>query len=163
MRDQLFATAMKFLEVQSAWDYNEMASIRTPTCCGTLMAPSRKIYRPSDKLEGAMDEVKKVFKSFTFRLIEEDDMVIDEVARKVVMRVGGQAETTVGPYSNEWVFILTMTEDGKLVSDVKNMLDTVILAELESRIQQSSKPYMPWLDHLTKEEVKGRALHEACN
>lgn len=162
MREQLIATAMKFLEVQSDWEYDQIMTVRTPTCTGTIMSPSRRTFRPSDKLEWAVKVHKEIFKTLKFRLIEENDMVIDEAARKVMMRVRGEAETCVGPYANEWIFILTMTDDGKLVTDVKNMLDTVILAELESRLKQSSQP-VPWLSHLTKEQVEGSFLYKACN
>lgn len=39
-------------------------------------------------------------------------MVIDEQAIKVTTRVRDQFETHVGPWVNEFVYILTMTEHG---------------------------------------------------
>lgn len=153
IRDQLHATALKFLEVQSCLDADRMTSLRTSTCRSTGMAPSRKSSKTCDQLKPLLEDYRRVFKDVKYSLLEENDMAIDEHARKVTMRVRGQFETCVGPWANDFVFILTMTEDGKLLADIKSFPDTAALEELETRVLQSLQAPAPWLADMVKADV----------
>ena len=55
------------------------------------------------------------------------DTVVDEVARKVVMRASSTAETDVGPYANEYMIVLRMTEDGRLVERFDEFNDSAFI------------------------------------
>ncbi|RAO73269.1 uncharacterized protein BHQ10_009281 [Talaromyces amestolkiae] len=153
IRDQLYATALKFLQAQSCLEADRMTALRTPTCRSTGMAPSRTTSKTCDQLKPLLEDYKRVFKDAKYSLLEENDMVIDEWAKKVTMRVRGQFETCVGPWANDFVFILTMTEDGKLLADIKSFPDTAALEELETRVLQASQAPAPWLAHMIKADA----------
>lgn len=64
------------------------------------------------------------------------DTVVDEVARKVVMWASSTAETDVGPYANEYVIAMRMTEDGRLVERFDEFIDSQYVAAFFPRLRE---------------------------
>ncbi|KAG9229450.1 hypothetical protein BJ875DRAFT_474800 [Amylocarpus encephaloides] len=48
---------------------------------------------------------------------EDTEAIVDVEARKVVLQARSRADTPVGEYTNDYIFILTLGEDGKIVDE----------------------------------------------
>ncbi|KAL2826219.1 hypothetical protein BDW59DRAFT_145308 [Aspergillus cavernicola] len=137
-RAQLLATTSKFFEAFSSWDFATIISMRTATCSGISLPPSKRMFTSPANMKEAWEDSTKVFKSMKLCIIDESDTVVDEAARKVAVRIRGNSETVAGPFENEWIFILTMNEDGTLVDKIQHFCDTAVLSQLEKRVESAT-------------------------
>lgn len=69
------------------------------------------------------------------RIVDEKEMVVDIESRKVVMYTKAKANTGLGAYENEYMWILTMTEDGKMIEDIVEFCDSAKAVELVKKQQ----------------------------
>ena len=65
------------------------------------------------------------------------DSIVDEVARKVLMYVSSSASTALGPYNNEYMLILHMTEDGRRVEKFYEFVDGAYSADYMRRLRDA--------------------------
>ena len=63
------------------------------------------------------------------------DRIVDEPARKVVLYASSTGSTTLGPYNNEYMLILHMTEDGRKVEKFYEFVDSAYSADYMSRLR----------------------------
>ena len=71
----------------------------------------------------------------SIRIADDKEMVVDVESRKVVMHTKAKANTPVGEYENEYMWILTMTEDGKMIEDIVEFCDSTKAVELMKKLQ----------------------------
>ena len=62
--------------------------------------------------------------------------IVDEEARKVAMHASSTATTDLGDYSNEYMLVLHMTEDGKKVVRFEEFLDSKSTTEFMPRLRE---------------------------
>ena len=65
------------------------------------------------------------------------DSIVDEAARKVLMHASSSASTALGPYNNEYMFVLHMTDDGRKVDKVYEFVDSAYSADYMPRLRDA--------------------------
>jgi len=60
----------------------------------------------------------------------------DPEARSSVLHLRDTAQSPVGPYENEYVFMLSFTEDGKQITRIEEFLDSANCNAFFGRIQK---------------------------
>lgn len=74
--------------------------------------------------------------------VELDKMTIDEYIgtpeeRRAVVRSSLFANTPVGPYKNEYIWLLTFDESGQKIVNITEFMDTKAVADLRSRLAEA--------------------------
>lgn len=69
------------------------------------------------------------------RIVDEKETVVDVESRKVVMYTKVKGNTALGEYENEYMWILTMTGDGKMIEDIVEFCDSAKAVELGKKQQ----------------------------
>lgn len=74
-----------------------------------------------------------------FRVLQVGDgLFIDEEKRSVVIHAKGNGMTDVGEYSNEYIFTLFATEDGKKVRESWELVDSFLAKEFHKKLNLTS-------------------------
>ncbi len=69
----------------------------------------------------------------------DPEPMIDEVNRKIIMHLKSHSETDVGVYENEYVWIISTSEDGTEIVDVVEFADSQYTTEWGAKLQQAVK------------------------
>ena len=81
----------------------------------------------------------KDFRSFKLSMAEGEEPIIDVERRKVVLRMKASADHTFGRYENEYVFILQLSEDGQLLEEIVEVVDSAyVLSFFKVKNQEPS-------------------------
>ncbi|VUC32369.1 unnamed protein product [Clonostachys rosea] len=66
-----------------------------------------------------------------YSTIEVGDMptIIDEKQRRIIMHLTGSGQTERGPYRNEYLWVLTTSDDGKLIKESFEYIDSYLFTE----------------------------------
>lgn len=134
-RARLLQTASAFITSYNTWSVDRIVSIRSPSCVhytlpGTLNVPPRTNVEYATFLVPMLP----IFRGVEFSIISEKETVVDVAARKVVLHCRNRADTDAGKYENEYVFILTMSEDGMLLDEIVEFIDAAYTMEFKRRI-----------------------------
>ncbi|KIW69328.1 hypothetical protein PV04_05210 [Phialophora macrospora] len=126
MRSELLRTAQAFIESYNTWTVDALLSVRSPLCIQYTLPADEERFPPRKNAEyGAfVQTIIPMFRNFRLRIVDEDDVVVDVEKRKVVFHAKSRADSDVGEYANEYVFTLTMTDDGRLVEKVVEFYDS---------------------------------------
>ena len=113
-------------------------AFRAPNCVQYILPAS--LGRPSLNNEEYAAYFVPLMPAFRGWHITVHDTIHDEPARKVAMHCSSKGETDIGPYNNEYMIVLHMTDDGRKVEKILEYVDS-----------SYSKDYMLRLrEHLTK-------------
>jgi hypothetical protein len=141
-REKLLATTSKFVSTFGSFDVNEILAIRTPTCLYHQCCPSfNKNVVTNEETRTNFPQFIATFRRFDFSILEPDHTLVDEAARRVMIRAKASAESIVGAYENEYIFILKMTEDCGLVDEIYEFYDTIRLKDLQHRLEAKHISY----------------------
>ncbi|KAJ1556279.1 hypothetical protein HK405_003455 [Cladochytrium tenue] len=124
LRETLRATAVAFLDSYSAWDIEAILAIRAPDCKHKVLPASLK--RPeqgqsNDEHRAYFANIQPLFKGFTGHV---KDIAVDVDARAAVVWAYSTSESVIGPYSNEYMLWLKMTEDGTKLIEIREFVDS---------------------------------------
>ncbi|EXJ60104.1 hypothetical protein A1O7_04256 [Cladophialophora yegresii CBS 114405] len=141
MRARLLQTTRMFLESYDTWTVDALLSVRSPTCIHHTLPTDEERFPSRNNTEyGAfVRSLLPLFRNFRLRIAEGDDVAIDVEKRRVVLHAKSRADTDVGEYKNEYVFMLTMTEDGMLVEKVVEFLDSGYTEKFFGKLLASDK------------------------
>lgn len=126
-RDKLPATAVEYTKAHERMDIPGFMKMCTPDCRHRHAPASVPMPDMDNSQYEAMHH--QVFPQFQSYEAEILDSVTDTTACKVVLFLNASAETNVGPYRNEYIITLTMTEDGKQVMDEHGFIDSHTMIE----------------------------------
>ena len=133
-RATLLSTAQTVIQAYNTWTPTSVLAFRAPHCEHQFLPNSLKQPCLNNAQYAAyFVPLMPHFRSFT---VTVHDTVVDEVARKVVMRASSTAETDVGPYANEYMIVLRMTEDGRLVERFDEFNDSAFIVEFLPRLRE---------------------------
>ncbi|CEL11263.1 ausJ [Aspergillus calidoustus] len=140
-RHRLLATASRFVTTLESLDVDAMLAVRSPTCLHHMCLPSFRNYSiTNDQTREAFPQWKATITKYQFGILDDSQTLVDEQARKVMIRAKTAAETTVGDYNNEYVFILRMTEDCDTVDEIWEFYDSLRLRDLHHRLEGGHVP-----------------------
>lgn len=77
---------------------------------------------------------EEVFKMLHTYHAEMTDAVVDVDTRKVALFLHAKATADAGDYDNEYIITLTMTEDGKLVQDQYDFIDSHTMMQFMAKL-----------------------------
>ncbi|KAM0795175.1 hypothetical protein BDR22DRAFT_894425 [Usnea florida] len=133
-RATLLSTAQTAIQGYNTWTPTSILAYRAPHCEHHIL-PTSLNRPPLNNAQYAAYFVPLMSHFRSFR-VTVHDTVVDEVARKVVMRASSTAETDVGPYANEYVLVMRMTEDGRLVERFDEFVDSAVSAGFMPRLRE---------------------------
>ncbi|KAI2619260.1 hypothetical protein GGR54DRAFT_136297 [Hypoxylon sp. NC1633] len=140
IRDQMLETTKQFLDGYTDMTGESVTRIRSPTCTHRLLPATLKSAPTRNAEYGALvDLLRPVMPGFRMQLVDGTQPMIDEVARKVVLHATSRSETTVGLYENEYVWILTLSEDAKSVDDVVEFADSLYTSEWMQKLTTAAQ------------------------
>ncbi|CAH0034169.1 unnamed protein product [Clonostachys rhizophaga] len=136
LRATLQRTAINFIDRCNEHTVDAVLSIRTDTCKHTHLPSSLGIGTYTNVEYGAFyGRFADMMKDCTCWIVDDKEMVVDVESRKVVMHVKNKGSTPLGEYENEYMFILTMTGDGKKIEEIIEFCDSAKAIELMKKHQ----------------------------
>ncbi|KAJ2982514.1 hypothetical protein NQ176_g1336 [Zarea fungicola] len=134
-RSVLLNTASSFLKAYNKWTVEDVLSVRSPTCIHyTLPKSTGNPPRNNNDFAAMLEQVIPVFRNFRLTVIENSHTVVDTELGKVTLHLRSMAETDVGPYENEYIFTLKISEDGKMVDEIVEFLDSQYTADIVAKL-----------------------------
>ncbi|KAF3765287.1 hypothetical protein M406DRAFT_329209 [Cryphonectria parasitica EP155] len=82
----------------------------------------------------------KMLRNVKISLAKGEDMLVDEVSRKVLLHLTSTGETDFGPYANEYMIVLKMTDDGTQIKEVMEFIDSATTRDIAASLAQHVKP-----------------------
>jgi hypothetical protein len=136
LRATLLQTGLTFIAtLDNMTDFADFANNRTPHALHTILPAS--LGFPSKMSNSQVIEFLNTalpgLQDYKVALSEDRTPIIDVEKRTVVMHANGTGITDNGPYKNEYVFILVMTDDGTLVKESCEMIDSHITMQFIER------------------------------
>ncbi|KAI9148090.1 MFS general substrate transporter [Paramyrothecium foliicola] len=136
LRNTLEKTATSFIDCCNKYTVDAVLSLRTDTCKHTHLPSSLGIPTYNKTEYGAFyGQFTDMMKACSCWIADDKEMVVDVQSRKVVMHVKTKGNTPLGEYENEYMWILTMTEDGKMIQDIVEFCDSAKALELMKKQQ----------------------------
>lgn len=132
-RATLLTTAQTAIQGFNTWTLSSILSYRAPHCTHHIHPSS--LNRPAltnAEYAAYMQPLLSLFRSF---IVTVHDTIVDEAARKVAVHASSSAVTDVGPYANEYVLVMRMTEDGRAVERFDEFVDSRVSAEFMPRLR----------------------------
>lgn len=140
-RQRLLATTLRFVMTLESLDVDAMLAVRSSTCLHHMCCPSFRNYSiTNDQTREAFPQWKSTITKYKFGILDDSQTLVDEQARKVMIRAETAAETTVGDYNNEYIFILRMTQDCNAVDEIWEFYDTISLRDFHQRLEAGHVP-----------------------
>ncbi|KAI1187485.1 hypothetical protein F5B17DRAFT_399699 [Nemania serpens] len=134
-RQTLLGTANAFARSYDEWTVESALRIRTSDC--THQVHPASLQRPcmtNDGLAASFESIKKLYQGYKIT-VREDETLVDVENRSVVLHADGTADTILGPFRNEYIFILKMDESGSKVRRVEEFVDSAAVVDLVPRIK----------------------------
>ncbi|KAI0837004.1 hypothetical protein F5Y06DRAFT_272797 [Hypoxylon sp. FL0890] len=139
-REQLLKTANLFLEDFNEFTPESVLRHRSPTCLHRLLPATLKSPPQTNADYGNLiASLQPIMPAFKLRIVEGTEPVVDEVSRKVVLHLRSHANTTVGLYENEYVWTLTLSQDGASVDDVVEFADSLYTSDWLPKLNNAAK------------------------
>lgn len=83
----------------------------------------------------------QIVRNLQIGLAKGEDMLVDEVTRKVLLPLTSTGETDFGPYANEYMIVLKMTDDGTQIKQIMEFIDSATTRDIAAHIaQHAPKP-----------------------
>ncbi|RYP06943.1 hypothetical protein DL765_009309 [Monosporascus sp. GIB2] len=145
LRDKLLSMAQAFLTSFNKFTPESVVAYRSTSCKHHLLpATLRAPPRSNAEYAAFVKQLQAVMPSFHLRLSEDEDPVVDEVTRTVVMHLKSHSETDVGLYENEYIWILKFNRTGTAIDKVIEFADSQYTAEwipkFQKAIEDNQKP-----------------------
>ena len=136
LRATLKKTATDYIDCCNKFTVDAVLSLRTDTCKHTHLPSSLGIPTYTKPEYGAFyGQFAGAMNDGNIRIVNDKEIVVDVESRKVVMHTKMKCNTPLGEYENEYMWILTMTGDGKLIEDIVEFCDSAKAVELMKRQQ----------------------------
>ena len=114
-------TADAAIEAMNNMDPETFISLRSPNCMRSIHPASLKIP-PSTNAQFAaqLNSLKPIFRNFSLTVTE---LVEDVEQRKICMWLLARADTDVGEYRNEYLWLMEFDESGEKIVGTKEFVD----------------------------------------
>lgn len=65
-----------------------------------------------------------IMRNFTLNLGDGYQPILDEKTHRAILFLRSAADTDIGPYTNEYILILTLSEDGTEIDEIVEFADS---------------------------------------
>ncbi len=142
IRENLLQTAKNYIDGFNAGTPEGKIAFRTPDCTQTIRPDSLplpiKVARTNEEYQAFIVEGSQILRNVKLSLVEGEDVIVDEVSRKVVLHLNSTGETDFGPYANEYMIVLKATDDGKLIKSVVEFIDSAYILNIGAKLAPPS-------------------------
>ncbi|PSN58735.1 hypothetical protein BS50DRAFT_580500 [Corynespora cassiicola Philippines] len=115
-------TARAMIDAYNSWDIDSILAYRTPECQHQILPSSMgRAAKSNDEYRAYLHMIMPLYSNFTAVVLEE---IHDAEAHTSIMHTSSTADTDIGQYTNEYVLILSFTEDGKQVTKFDEFVDS---------------------------------------
>ncbi|KIX03567.1 uncharacterized protein Z518_07120 [Rhinocladiella mackenziei CBS 650.93] len=102
-RSQLIETAKSVIDGYNKFTNQDILAPRSPTCMHIILPTCAGIPPCNNEpFTVVLDQFLPLFLKIFVLTIDEDEIVVDEAARKVVFHAKSTGESVAGPYRNEY-------------------------------------------------------------
>lgn len=78
----------------------------------------------------------QMVRNFQIGVAKGEDMLVDEVRCQVLLPLTSSGETDFGPYANEYMIVLKMTDDGTQIREIVEFIDSATTRDIAAHIAQ---------------------------
>jgi hypothetical protein len=155
LRDQLVQTANSYITGFNTNTAEGIIASRTADCKQIILPascppPWKNPPRSNAEYQAFILPGFKHLRNLNIFIADGEDMIVDDVSRKVVLPLQATGETDHGPYTNEYMMVLKMTEDGTQIKEVVEFIDSATVRDLAASMASQIKEA-----YGTGEEQKG--------
>lgn len=123
---QLLTTALAVIAGYNQWDKDAILAPRAPNCTQRTFPERLGVAPLNNTAYGAfISQIMPYFANFTVNIT---DTFVDEANNRVAMQARGSADSVIGPYRNEYVVMMKMTEEQDKVWEVREFIDSEVRA-----------------------------------
>ena len=133
-RSTLLLTVFAVINGYNTWTPEAIMACRAPNCIHQVLPAS--LGRPPLNNEQYLAYFTPIMPAFKNFHLTVKNTIVDEEARKVVLHASSTATTDLGDYSNEYMLVLQMAEDGTKVVRVDEFLDSKYSTEYLPRLRE---------------------------
>ncbi|KIX04250.1 uncharacterized protein Z518_07804 [Rhinocladiella mackenziei CBS 650.93] len=134
-RSQLLQVATAVVDGFSKWTIEDVMAPRSQNCIHHMLPASlEKPPFSNDELSVWLEQIMAVVPNGFNMMYDKDACVVDKVTRKVVLYAKATAETKAGPFHNEYVFTITVNEEGTLADRVEEWMDSKLSLDILARL-----------------------------
>ena len=151
-REALLQTAHSVLKAYDTWDVDEILAFRDTTCSHQILPSSLGIPTMSNtEYAGFLKPMMSVCRNVKV-YVRDGTTMVDTETQMVVMQLTSASDTPIGPYRNEYVLTLYMTEDEKpMVRKLQEFVDGTVSVEIMPKLKD-------WQDPIFQEQERHRIL-----
>ncbi|KAL7942884.1 hypothetical protein V8C42DRAFT_141637 [Trichoderma barbatum] len=135
-RSQLINTANAFISAFGRWTVSDVLSIQSPSCRHRTLPGKRDLSKA--EYGQLLETVIPVIRNFRLKIVDKTPVVVDVEARRVAMHVTSTGETDIGTYENVYMFLITISEDGQMVDDIVEFVDSLYTAEVVGKLAKET-------------------------
>ncbi|KAK0516664.1 hypothetical protein JMJ35_001267 [Cladonia borealis] len=133
-RSILLETANAVIESYNTWTPEAVMAYRAPDCIMQILPAS--LGRQPMNNEQYLAYFTSIMPELRNFHVTVKNTIVDEEARKVAMHASSTATTDLGDYSNEYMLVLHMTEDGKKVVRGEEFVDSKRSTDFLTRLRE---------------------------
>lgn len=123
---KLLTTALAVIAGYNQWDTAAILAPRTSNCTQRTFPERLGVAPLNNTMYGTfISSIMPYFANFTVTIV---DTYVDEANKRVAMQALGSADSVIGPYRNEYVVMMKMTEDQAKVWEVREFIDSEVRA-----------------------------------
>lgn len=135
-RQTLLDIAIAFSKSYDEWTVEGALRIRTPDCIHQVHPASLKRPAMSNNDYAAyLESINKLFQNYRV-YVYDDKTLVDVDNRTVIMQARGTADTILGPFSIEYLFILEVDKCGHKIQKIDEFVDSAAVVGLVPRIKE---------------------------
>ncbi|XDG05522.1 hypothetical protein ABKA04_005137 [Annulohypoxylon sp. FPYF3050] len=125
-REQLLKTANLCIESFNEFTPEAVTKYLSPSC-RWMLKPETLKAPPRNRTEFGefIGSLKPAMSGLRLFVADGHEPAVDVVTRKVTLYLKSRSETKAGLYQNEYVWVITMNEDGTEVDEVIEFVDSL--------------------------------------
>ena len=126
-------TAEAIVAAFNNMDIDAIISHRSPTCMRHFL-PASMNNKPQDNTTYAthLHQVRAIFKNFSLTV---NDILEDKDAKRMCLWLSARADTAVGEYVNEYVYLWDFDDTGTKITCSKEYSDTLMAKEFFPKLR----------------------------
>ena len=131
LREQLLKTTYSFLENHDKFTPESVIAHRSASCTHTVLPSTIPMgIRSNAEYSKFVSDSKLIIDSFKLLVVAGTEPIVDEVTRQVTLQLKSHAETDVGLYANEYIWILKFNDDGTEIDKVVEFGDSAYTLDM---------------------------------